>query len=655
MAISLQRYHKFWVHGNSEETFKASFIDISQRLGLSQDASESSRLDKVKSWLESRESGEWLMIVDNLDHFELDSDTTKQIKKYLPQRRGAILFTTRNRNVIGHPAFVPSARNGVEVEKMDTSEALLTFQNYVGASDTDQNTEATMQLLEHLDNLPLAIAQAGAYIRTMHISVAQYLQDFERSEQDRHRLLSKPLGTTPGDIEKASRGAMTTWSITFETINKQSPNSIRLLQIMSLLSSEAISNSLLMEAIPLLNLGEHIPFEEVLAPLINFAILTVLETSDISVSGSKTLAMYRMHRLFSLWTRTHMDPKVKLERLETAIEALSIDKPVQLINYIPKCRRLLPHIFSILEYAEDYLKKPFAPAFWDLQLFLGGILFYLGDIQSALHWCQSAYSGLNRALGEAHNSTISALYSVGIMFESLERFDEALNCLQHALQLRSGRLDSLYFSILHETGSIFIRQRKFDKALTLLQQCLESRESTLGHYDPRTLETVFAIGEAFRTQEPEHFDMALKYYERALHGIEKAGKNYPTSTEAAAFRISITSAMAWIFSQQGNHEEALGLYKVALDGAEKIYGENHKDTIRCLYKMACSYRRRGYRDDLLRALELFQRSYSAYASYDIFGKDHPYTIRAAYGIRETNYQLGEIQKTSQDRQPPREL
>ena len=121
----------------------------------------------VKSWFESSASGNWTIVIDNLDDIELRS------RFYIPICRGEILFTTRDERILGHPGLVP-ARAGIKVSTMSEEEALETFSRIVGHELDPAGWLATAELLPLLEGLPLAIAQAATYIRSTHITIAKY-------------------------------------------------------------------------------------------------------------------------------------------------------------------------------------------------------------------------------------------------------------------------------------------------------------------------------------------------------------------------------------------------------------------------------------------------------------------------------------------------
>jgi len=92
-----------------------------------------------------------MMVIDNLD--DLDGN----LHIYIPIKRSTILYTTRDGQLSGHPAYV-SAGAGIEVGAMTWDEAFETFRKYLGpSSDTVQvSEECPRELLELLGYLPLA-------------------------------------------------------------------------------------------------------------------------------------------------------------------------------------------------------------------------------------------------------------------------------------------------------------------------------------------------------------------------------------------------------------------------------------------------------------------------------------------------------------------
>jgi hypothetical protein len=204
------------------------------------------------------------MVIDNLDN--LDS---LMIMRYIPVRRGTILFTTRDARIIGHPRYLPS-RAGVEIGEMGDQEAFETFSQLLGAA-TDR--KISKPLFDRFEKLPLAIAQAAAYIRETGISLGKYLELFQECGRNQRELLNQALPNAIESEPATPRAVMTTWKITIDKIQRESPLSFKLLQLMSFLDPAKIPEELIRSASFLEN-ESTVHFGKALAPLLSFALLS---------------------------------------------------------------------------------------------------------------------------------------------------------------------------------------------------------------------------------------------------------------------------------------------------------------------------------------------------------------------------------------------
>ena len=441
------------MHGSSDEAFGASFREIAQLVHLPPSyEGQDTLLKTVKSWFETPVSGSWTILIDNMDDIELQS------RHYIPVRHGEILFTTRDKRIIGHPSLVPAGA-GIEVSRMNDEEATAAFCRIVG-SEEPRLCPATGPLLSLLDGLPLAIAQAATYIRATHMPTANYLPLFQRSEEHQQILLSEPLPTALGNDENDhSRAVMTTWALTVQRIEQESPLSIKLLQIMSFLDPDNLPSSFI-EAALSAEVENH--FKN-LAPLLNFGILACLESSN-----------YRLHRLVSMWARVKMSPEVKYQCIDQGIVLMSRCSPSESFNNVTKYMEMLPHALSILDHVASGGSNFGSELSWELQgnvidflhrigqrnlamqyarlslsqekVFeqdeskryisrsrLGEIYHSMAEYATAIHEYRQALDGLEMTLGKNHHNTLATVDKMALVFQDKGEYDKALNWYQRAL------------------------------------------------------------------------------------------------------------------------------------------------------------------------------------------------------------------------------
>ena len=107
---------------------------------------------------------------------------------------------------------------------------------------------ATCELVDKLTYLPLAIAQAAAYLNMNRISIAKYLLLLRNTEQDIVGLISRELYNDTRYRDSANAVA-TTWVISFHQIYKRDVAAADLLAFLSCVEWKAIPYSLFAERV----------------------------------------------------------------------------------------------------------------------------------------------------------------------------------------------------------------------------------------------------------------------------------------------------------------------------------------------------------------------------------------------------------------------
>ncbi|KAF5633970.1 hypothetical protein F25303_8941, partial [Fusarium sp. NRRL 25303] len=176
----------FWVHADSKATFLADYKTIGKKLGVDERLDGTDLLDAVRHAIEER--SKWLMILDNADDLRLfgvgrqaTSEETNEhqnqnLQKYVPcTSQGTVLWTSRDAHIAG---TLVGARRSVEVRSMIMEEAtvlLAKIRDEPSTSGQATGEAGVDALLEELQCLPLAISQAGAYMRRLSMTAEQYL------------------------------------------------------------------------------------------------------------------------------------------------------------------------------------------------------------------------------------------------------------------------------------------------------------------------------------------------------------------------------------------------------------------------------------------------------------------------------------------------
>jgi hypothetical protein len=171
------------VHASNFDRFHQGFSEIAwERKIPGFDDPKADYLALVKAWLCSKKGGNWLMIIDNADEADVFFSANKGIADsgaveviplsiYIPEcSHGAILVTTRTK-IVGQK--LGRGHCLIKVSSMNEKESVELFcKQFQGESlETDELDELTRQL----EGLPLALAQAAAFIQMNSLTVHTYL------------------------------------------------------------------------------------------------------------------------------------------------------------------------------------------------------------------------------------------------------------------------------------------------------------------------------------------------------------------------------------------------------------------------------------------------------------------------------------------------
>ena len=164
----------FWFSMEDDRNFESSVSDLALRLSIEANSFDFT-LCKLLMWI-SKQEKPWLMVLDDVDQLKL----SKQMHMILSGRwkrraHGHILLTTRreSKEVCSSVDLEPSCC--VEVLSFSEEEAKRFLRVRCGATSTGKEVELD-ELVCELGCLPLALEQAGAHIKALQCSIADYLE-----------------------------------------------------------------------------------------------------------------------------------------------------------------------------------------------------------------------------------------------------------------------------------------------------------------------------------------------------------------------------------------------------------------------------------------------------------------------------------------------
>lgn len=599
------------------------------------------------------------MVLDNVDDrkgfFDDSPSSSKALRDYVPQcSHGTILYTTRNRDIgidlslDRDPIFVPS---------MQIEEARSLLGKRIRAQGTD---EEQIELLEELVYLPLAIAQAVAFMVKRNKCISEYMKMYRQSESTRVKLLGQRFNYH-GREARPLESVVTTWWISFNSINAENHRAADLLGIMSYMDYQDIPFSLLIA-----DDEDEFDFEEAMGLLEAFSLIT-LDTKRYFCS---------VHRLVAVavqgWLAEYANDRN--ERAALALHIVYDRFPDGFFESWTTCRAYLPHAESVLRYSTAQGDKTVFQERASLLLSMSTYLRMQGQFEAsqlaaeesvrlfeilhgrehedtldsiasyaytihkrgkyhesvALH--REVLAGREKVLGYDHRNTLESLNALGSDLQTLGLYKEAETLHRRELSGKKKMLDdnpdsdprieSDYLIALNNVARVLASQGRYDEAEKIHRDALERSESALGRFHPGSFITRGELAGTVRDQgrlaEAEEMYIALLHDRTGLLGE----KHYDTL-------ISLGN-LALVKARRGQHKEAEELNKRALEIQMETLGENHPSTINEMHNLACcAFDRAGYEE----AENAFRKCLKS--QNVALGSTHPHTLNTRRNIAET--------------------
>ena len=214
-----------FLNATSTATLAADFTRLHEMMGLEDSENKTA---SVRRWLSDEHNSNWLMVFDNADH--LDSVPIQHYFPVVPW--GHIIVTSRDQAVLDHitddgcilgPVAEEDAK-AIMLEKAGIRQASL------------EDSQMAEDIVRLLGCLPLAIVQAGAFVRARHRTLREYRDLYLRRRAEVLRFMPRSA-----DLE---RTVLTTWEVNFEQVEQDSEDAANLLLLFSFLEPSAISETI---------------------------------------------------------------------------------------------------------------------------------------------------------------------------------------------------------------------------------------------------------------------------------------------------------------------------------------------------------------------------------------------------------------------------
>lgn len=308
-----------WLTTNMANLSDPNILDLPEHTATD----ERIKYAAVIQWLNTY-SG-WLLILDN-------ADTTAAAKAvealFGSLQQGHVLITSR----LSHWSLQIHKQELHLLSPEAATAFLLETTDPTRAKQADDPTLAT-QIADDLGHLALALEQARAYIATNEISLSQYRQKWETNRLGVLQWYDAQQMQYPASVA-------ITWQTSFAQL---SPQAVDLLNRLAWMAPDPIPKTLLAVDIPDI---EPMDMQAAWAELKKYSL----------TSSAADKQSFTVHRLVQDITRSRLDEAVRLLTLNETlgwVDAAFVGDP-QDVNSWPVLEPLVPHVISILEYAEKY-------------------------------------------------------------------------------------------------------------------------------------------------------------------------------------------------------------------------------------------------------------------------------------------------------------
>jgi tetratricopeptide (TPR) repeat protein len=637
-AIEYARRHRsrykavLWAVAETRESLLSDFTAIAGVLDLPERniQDQSLTVRAVKRWLET--NTDWLLILDNADEPGI-------IEEFLPENsRGHILLTSRE-SVFDNVGIM----NPIELEEMSPDDARDFLLKRTGRANLEPDeAQALDQLAEELDYLPLALDQAGAYIKELRSSFQDYLASYRQRGLD---LLEKGHS-----VSKKRKSVRTTWSLNFQQVEQTSIAAADLLRVSAFLNPNRIPTELISQgaidlspelSAALANVdADPLALDETLKPLIQYSL----------IHRNRSSKTYDIHRLVQAVLKDGMDGAAKrlwAERTVKAVARVLPDVDSIDISRWDRIERLLPHAQACAELVRVYNLELLEAA--HLLNLTGRYLHLRGRLVETEPLYAEALAIREKLLGSEHPDVASSLHNQAWLYFDQGKYLEAEPLYLRALTIRQNALgaeNTQEAETLAQLGTLYKELGRYHESAKLHRQALKVQEKLLGVEHPNVAMSLIRIASLYMDQGKDADAEALLNRARTI--IEKAFgiDHYDVAT--------ILGQLGAVYVQQSRLAEAEALILRTIEIDERVFGKSYPRLATSLGNLATIYVEQNRYTDaetlLIRSVEIRSNGLGLKhpkTSNSLNALAYLYSLQRRYAEAESLYtQALEIRETS---------
>ncbi len=454
-----------WFYAETKENLSQQYVELAaehpEGMKFPKETPIEEKVKQIKKWLESQE--DCLLIYDNVPD-------AKEIEALLPNMgKHHILITSRN-------AIDWSVHQMLDVDVMEEAEAIGLIGKITGYREDDSDIK---QLIKTLGYLPLALAQAGAYMAVKSLPIKDYL---ERYQDYQPKLLTDESARNP-----KHKPIWITFDINFEALGNDCPAALETLKQASWLAPSAIPEILLLSMVNSTE-DKRLVWDDIKEYIKRYSLMR------INIEGKQL----NIHPLLQDIIRLKQDAGQQLQYFKQCSEALNaLELPLYqsslaiyktLVSHAERLHERVQKIVletSDIKTRELLLLEPISLRvfYWRLRL-----------DQLALKFLVRQLSIYERHYGQDHVETAALLGNLGTVYRQLGKLQEARAYYERAIKIKEqhyGQDHVQTTASLGNLGNVYLKSGKLQEARTYYERALKIKEQ---HYGQDHIEMATELG-----------------------------------------------------------------------------------------------------------------------------------------------------------------
>ena len=644
----IRQYFKpiLWVNASTEDSTAQALEHFAMQMAQkgSQFEGPQCKIDFVKERLEDHNRPS-LMVFDNFDDLSL---RRSDIRSYYPDdRRHAILVTSRHEDSI-------NLGQGISVEAMAEDEAvsLLLYRSHLQGSKKER--EDAEDIVSQLSYLPLAVAQAGAYINMRKIPLSEFIEHYSQRK-------GAVLQQTP-EIWEYGLSVFTTWEMSMQNFSsdiRSRDHVDSMLLFCAILHHDVINEEFLSHLLanvdnlphwtePFVTHGtwDSCKFQDTIARLGRLSLLQILRFK----SGHYE---FSIHPLVSDWLKLRVKPLHLCQSIGSVMSVIALfieSKNGRQMTFEVR-REVRTYVWSCLKNLrdlEDQLKPDHlrTDTIMDSKLSFAKFMFTDSQLTNCTHLLEDVVQVWQSKYGKTHSKAIAASKELVRGYTYLNRFEEAEKLIHVQLSVPGEALSCAL-------ANCYSAQARYREAKDLYEELLPRLEREYGSHHPLTVNCMNQMARNYTESAKSDFEDGTYNYAFSDDGrkaedlwlaILQNSKKCPLDSSQKGYDECLATDVADTYGNLGRLYHDRGLYdqdnnltgyehfvkahdvlQKALSAHEALYGAEDRRVLQISHNLAVCL---NMGNDFAGSELYYRRTLDGYEQF--FGPNHEKTVKICH-------------------------